>query len=99
MSVIGISALASSAIADPDMSSFNTEDCPGRTTVLPWCASKLSAEGWTLKYMSESNPRVTDVYSLYEIWQREGATVACTFKGGRGGIRVNHCEALGEVDR
>jgi hypothetical protein len=97
MSVAVLAVCSSRGFADPAMSAFNTKDCPERTTVLPWCAPKLSAEGWKLKYKSESSPQLMDVRWVYEIRQREGATVACIFEGSRSGIRVNHCRALDEV--
>jgi hypothetical protein len=89
-------ALTASAQAAP---AFNIENCPERTSADNWCPSLLAKEGWTLKYQSKSSPQLMDVYWTHEIWIRERAALVCSHVGGRGGIRINECRALDEVDR
>jgi hypothetical protein len=73
--------------------------CPERTTIARWCPSQLSKEGWKLKYQSESPRDLMDSYWRYEVWIREQVAAVCALIGGRGGIRVNDCTELNEVDR
>jgi hypothetical protein len=77
----------------------SSKSCPDRTTGGVWCPSQLSKEGWKLKYQSDSPRDLADAYWRYEVWAREPVTVVCALVGGRGGIRVNDCQVLNEVDR
>jgi hypothetical protein len=90
--------VAGTVLAAPDLSSFNREGCPERT-VLNWCASKLRAAGWSLRYESRSPQDLADASWHHEIWTRERDAVLCMFAGGRGGIRINTCNVLREVNR
>jgi hypothetical protein len=73
--------------------------CPEPTTIARWCPPQLSKEGWKLKYKSESPRDLMDSSWLYEVWVREQVAVVCALVSGRGGIRINDCRELNEVDR
>jgi hypothetical protein len=81
----------------PAFSSYKS--CPDRTMGGVWCPSQLSKEGWKLKYQSDNPRDLADLYWRYEVWAREQTVVLCALVGGRGGIRVNDCQVLNEVDR
>jgi hypothetical protein len=77
---------------------FNTDDCPERTSANRWCPSALLKEGWMLKYRSHSSPQLMDAYWIHEIWIRGRTALVCSHVGGRGGIRINECQPLDEVN-
>jgi len=81
-----------------DLSAFYPNSCPERTATR-WCPPLLSKDGWKLRYEAESPRDLMDVYWRYEIWLRERAAVACIFQGGRGGVRVNDCKTMNEVEQ
>jgi hypothetical protein len=81
-----------------DTSAFHPDSCPEETATR-WCPPLLSKEGWKLRYESESPRDLMDLYWKYQIWMREQAAVACILVGGRGGIRVNNCQTLNEVEQ
>jgi hypothetical protein len=99
-SVRNLAALAAAMLPLPAQAQLTTgfysENCPERTSAR-WCPSQLSQAGWTLKYNSSSPADLMDAYWRYEIWIRERAAVVCVLIGGRGGERVNTCQALSEV--
>jgi hypothetical protein len=73
--------------------------CPDGTTIASWCPAQLSKEGWKLKYETESPRDLMDAHWRYEIWVGEQSAVICALVDGRGGVRVNDCGELSEVDR
>jgi hypothetical protein len=91
-------SMVGAALAAPDLSGFSREGCP-EASAQNWCASKLRAGGWRLRYESKSPPDLMDAFWNYEIWARGRDTVLCMFIGGRGGIGVNTCNVLQEVGR
>jgi hypothetical protein len=95
--VLGAIGFSAGAYAQ-DLSAFYPDSCP-ESTATRWCPPLLSKEGWKLRYEAESPRDLMDVYWKYEIWMREQAAVVCIFKGGRGGIRVNDCQTLNEVEQ
>jgi hypothetical protein len=95
--VLGAIGFSAGAHAQ-DLSAFYPDSCP-ESTDTRWCPPLLSKEGWKLRYEAESPRDLMDVYWRYEIWLRERAAVACIFQGGRGGIRVNDCTTLKEVEQ
>ena len=73
--------------------------CPERKTIDNWCPAQLVKDGWKLKYETESPRDLADSYWRYQVWTRERLAVVCALVGGRGGIRINGCEELKEVDQ
>ena len=70
--------------------------CAEKSTI-GWCPKGASREGWTLKYQAESPKDLADAYWRYEVWTREKLAVVCVLSGGRGGVRMNACQELSEV--
>jgi hypothetical protein len=73
--------------------------CAGSRLSIVWCPDQISKEGWTLKYKTESPQDLMDAYWRYEVWTREKMAIVCVQSGGRGGMRINSCKELSEVDR
>jgi len=93
----GTFGLATGAQAQPSPS-FHAA-CADEPTLASWCPAQLSREGWSLKYKTESPPDLMDAHWRYEVWIREQLAVVCALVDGRGGVRVNACTELSEVDR
>jgi hypothetical protein len=81
-----------------DMPAFNTDDCPGRP-VHRWCESRAMADGWKLKYQSQSSDNIADAWWDIEVWARGHEAMLCEYRRSRGGINVNFCEPLREPRR
>jgi hypothetical protein len=84
--------------ARPGAAAVYFTNCTDPTSGANWCPSQLTKEGWKLRYKSESSPQLMDAFWLYEVWVRDRSALACVYAGGRGGMRLNYCQALDEVD-
>lgn len=84
------------ARADSSKDDWFDEACAEKTDAR-WCAPKLRAGGWALKYRTESPKDLENVFWRIEVWVKGPDALVCELKGGKGGLRSNGCYSLTEV--
>jgi hypothetical protein len=89
-------AADSSVRADSSKDDWFDDACV-ETSDARWCAPKLRAGGWLLKYKTESPKDLADVFWRIEVWVKGSDALVCELKGGRGGLRSNGCYSLTDV--
>lgn len=95
--VVGIS-VAGIARAESSKDDWFDEACVEKTEAR-WCAPKLRAGSWAVKYRTESPKDLADVFWRIEVWVKGSDALVCELKGGRGGLRSNGCYSLTEVSK
>lgn len=88
---------ASPAHAGSSKDDWADENCAEKSQAR-WCAPRLKASGWTLKYRSTNPNDLTDVFWVIEVWVKGSDALVCELKGGRSGLRSNGCYSAVEVN-
>lgn len=89
--------MAGDAGAAASRDDWADETCAVKTQAR-WCAPRLEAGGWKLKYRSTNPADLVDVFWVFEVWIKGRDALVCELKGGRNGLRSNGCYSAIEVD-